>query len=333
MIYRNIYKTNNRYIIKKSIYNKTIVYGSFDRLSDAIEHRDKLARNNWYKNATTGYPLNQRFPQYYVKEIECGYLVINKKNGRTFGTYKNCKYARIIKKILPFYEDDLNISQVEKIAHKEFYKYITYHKMLGRYHVVYEGVVRSTHKNLVDALYERDLIVKYNGNEELMCEDPTTIHDYSNEELPSFTHECENIYYKDENKNKYQLEKQIRNNKLIIGNYPTYNLACLIKRYLDSKKWNKKDVKHIMKITKKIHKRDKYIHRRNGRYCVERTVNKKRTIYGYYDNIEQARYVKIRLEETSWKKKQVPKFERNYYKHKNITRYYYDTTDFFKTEG
>lgn len=332
MNYKNIYKSNNRYIIKKTIYSKTIVYGSFKRLCDAVEQRAKLKKNNWYKNATTGYPKNQRFPKYHVKTVECGYLVINKKNGRTFGTYKNCKYAGIIKKILPFYENDINISQVEKIAHKEFYKYTTYNKMLGRYHVFYKGILRSTHKNLIDALNERDLIVKYDGNEELMCEDPTKVYDYTKEELPSFTHECENIYYRDKNANKYQLEKQVRNHKLIIGRYQTYDLACLIKRYLDCKKWNEKEIKHIMQTTRQIHKRDKYIHQCNGKYCVERTINKKRTIYGYYTNIEQARYVKNKLEEVSWKKKQIEKIERNYYKENLRTKYYYDKTDFFKIE-
>lgn len=333
MKYKNIYKQNNRYIIKKTIYSKTITYGSFDRLDEAIKHRNRLRKNNWYKNATTGYPKSQRFPQYQIKKIECGYLVINKKNGRTFGTYKNCKYAEIIRKILPFYEDDLNISMIEKTAHKEFYKHITHHKMLGRYQVIYEGVVRSTHKSLVEALHERDLIVKYDGDEELMCEDPTVIHDYNKEELPSFTHECENIYYKDENENKYQLEKQIRNHKLVIGSYQTYSLACLIRKYLKNVKWNENKVKHIMETTREIQKRDQYIHKRNNKYCVEKTSHQKRTIYGYYHNIEQARYVKNKLIENSWNKKHVPKFEKNYYKEKYRTKYYYDKTDFFKMEG
>lgn len=330
MKYKNIYKSNGRYIIKKTIYSKTIVYGNFERLEDAIEHRNKLAKNNWYKNATTGYPKRQRFPKYHVKKIECGYLVINKKNGRTFGTYKNCKYAEIIKKILPFHEDDLNISLVEKIAHKEFYKHVSYHKMLGRYHVIYEGIVRSTHKSLPEALQERDLIIKYDGDEELMCEDPTLIYDYTKEELPSYTHECENIYYQDENENKYLLKKQIRNNKIVIGNYQTYNLACLIRKYLHNTRWDEKEVKHIIETTNKIQKRDQYIHKRNNKYCIEKTRNNKRTIYGYYTDIEQARYVKNKLIETSWNKKHVPQFEKKYYKEKKKTRYYYDKTDFFK---
>ncbi|RAP51756.1 MAG: hypothetical protein BZ138_04510 [Methanosphaera sp. rholeuAM270] len=331
-MHKNIYKINDRYVVKKTIYAKSIVYGNFYRLDDATAHRDKLAKNGWYKNATTGYPRNQRFPSYHVKEVDYGYLVINRKNGRTFGAYKSYKYAQLIKKILPFYENDINISQIEKVAHKEFYKYISYHKRSGRYHVIYKAVVRSTHKNLIDALYERDLVVKYDGDEELMCEDPTIVYDYSEEELPTFTHECENIYYKDENVNKYQLEKRIRNHKIIVGSYPTYQLACLIKKYLDDNSWNMDEVKHIMKVTRQIHERDRYIHKRNGKYCIERRINGETLIYGYYEDIEKARYIKKRLEETNWKEKRLDKFRRKYHRQNHETKYFYDKTDFFKAK-
>lgn len=331
MSYRNIYKQNGRYIIKKNIYGKTIVYGSFDTVELALEQRNLLMKNKWYKNATTKYPKNQHFPKYQIKENECGYLVLNRKTGRTFGTYKNCKYAKLIKKILPFYGDDIDIREVERTAHKEFYKYISYNKMTGRYHVIYRGVVRTTHKSIRDALSERDLIVKYDCDEELMCEDPTIIHDYSYEELPSFEHECENIRYRDENINKYQLEKQIRNHRIVIGSYPTYNLACLIKRHLDKVKWDKNEVRKIIKVTRKIHKRDKYIHKRNGHYCIERVINEKRIVYAIYDDIDLARYVKEKLSEYNWRKRLVKKFERKYYLKKVETLYYYDSTDFFKT--
>ncbi len=330
MSYRNIYRQNGRYLIKKNIYGKTIVYGSFDNIESAVEQRNLLIKNKWYKNATTGYPKNQHFPKYQIKENECGYLVLNKKTGRTFGTYTNCKYAKLIKKILPFYENDINIRDIERRAHKEFYKYISYNQMTGRYHVIYKGIVRTTHKSIRAALSERDLIVKYDCDEELMCEDPTIIYDYTDEKLPSFEHECGNIRYRDENKNKYQLEKQIRNHKIIIGSYPTYNLACLIKRHLDKLKWDKYEVKKIIKVTRNIHKRDKYIHKRNGHYYIERIINKQKIVYAIYDDIDMARYVKQKLSEYNWRKRLVKKFEKKYYLNKVETKYYYDSTDFFK---
>lgn len=329
MDYKNIYKQNGKYVIKKNIYCKSIYYGKFDNLTEAIEQRNILIKNKWHKNATTNYPKEKRFPKYQIKKTECGYLVLNKKTGRTFGTYKNYEYANIIKKILPFYGNEINIRQIEKIAHKEFYRYISYNKMKGRYHVIYKGFIRSTHKRLDDALYERDLIIKYDGDEELMCEDPTIIHDYESYNLPSFEHECENIRYRDDNKNKYQLEKQIRNHKIVIGSYQTYDLACLIKRYLDSKKWKSEDVKHIIKSTRNIHKRDKYIHKRNGYFYIERKKGENTIIYARYKDIDLARYVKNNLAMNNWRKKFIKRYEKKYYLNKIETKYYYDSTDFF----
>ena len=63
MKYRNIYKLNGRYIIKKTIYKKTIKYGTFDTIERATEQRNILMKNRWHKNATTGYPKGQRFPK------------------------------------------------------------------------------------------------------------------------------------------------------------------------------------------------------------------------------------------------------------------------------
>ena len=329
MNYKNIYRQNGKYVIKKNIYCKSICYGTFDNLTEAVEQRNILMKNKWHKNATTNYPKEERFPKYQIKKTECGYLVLNKKSGRTFGTYKNYEYANLIKKILPFYGKEIDIRHIEKIAHKEFYKYITYNKMNGRYHIIYEGFVRSTHKRLEDALYERDLIIKYDGDEELMCEDPTIIHNYKKDKLPSFEHECENIRYRDENKNKYQLEKQIRNHKIVIGSYPTYDLACLIKRYLDAKKWKGDEVRHIIKSTRSIHKRDKYIHKRNGYFYIERKRGEDTLVYAKYEDIDLARYVKNNLAMNNWRKKFIKRYEKRYYLNKVETEYYYDSTDFF----
>jgi hypothetical protein len=182
---------------------------------------------------------------------------------------------------------------------------------------------------LKEALYERDLILKYDGDEELMCEDPTIVYDYENEELPPFNKESGNIRYRDENKNKYQLEKQIRNNKIVIGSYPTYELADLIKRYLESKKWDKTEVKHIIKTTRNIHKRDKYIYKNREYYIIKRIENDKMITYATYKDLDLARYVKNSLSTNNWHKKMIKKYEKRYYRNKIETEYYYDTTDFF----
>ena len=63
MNYKNIYKQNGKYVIKKNIYCKSISYGTFDNLTEAIEQRNILMKNKWHKNATTNYPKQERFPK------------------------------------------------------------------------------------------------------------------------------------------------------------------------------------------------------------------------------------------------------------------------------
>ncbi len=328
MTYENIYVKNGKYVIKKNIYSKDIIYGTFDTLTSAIKQRNILIKNKWHKNATTNYPKNQHFPKYEVKKTEDGYIVLNRKKGTTFGTYENYEYARMIKKILPFYGDEINIERIEEIAHKEFYKYISYNRRICRYHVIYKGFVRSTHERLDDALYERDLIVR-SDNEEVFYEDPTVVHDYKSENLPPFEYEYENIRYQRKVKNKYVLEKQIRNRRIIIGSYPTYDLACLIRRYLENKKWNYAEVKHIIKSTRKIHKRDKHIHEHNGEFYIEVLKDDRNVVYAKYKDLELARYVKNNLVMNNWRKKFIKRFEKRYFLNKIETEYYYDSTDFF----
>lgn len=328
MNYENIYLENGRYVIKKNIYCRNIIYGKFDNITKAIKQRDILIKNKWHKNATTKYPKNQHFPKYEVKKTLGGYLVLNRKTGKAFGTYENYEYARLIRKILPFYGNEINIRKIEQIAHKEFYRYISYDKIICRYHVIYKGFVRSTHQRLEDALYERDLIVRCD-NDEINYEDPTIIHDYRSEILPPFEYESENITCRNKNRNRYVLEKRIRNQKIIIGSYPTYDLARLIKRYLDNRKWNYSEVKHIIKSTRNIHRRDKYIYEHNGHFYIEILKDDKRIIYAKYNDIELARYVKNNLVMNNWRRRFIKKFEKRYFLNQVETKYYYDSTDFF----
>lgn len=335
MKYNNIYKKRNRYYIQKTIYNQKIEYGSFSRLDDAIKQRDKLIKYDWIKCKTTGYPKREHFPKYHIrKDEEEKYIIINKKRGgMIYGSYKSYKYAKLVKKILPYYTTKVDIKLIEKQAVKEFYKYISYNNINNRYYIYYKGYVLGTYANLVTALQERDLIVKYDGNEELMCEDPTSIYTYDKSKLPPFPKKIENIVYENTYKNKYRVRKQIRNNTITIGRYPTYNLAVLIRDYLAKNGWNEKTIKHVTKVTETIQKRNKNIHKRNGKYYVETMKNGKIRIYACYDNLELARYVKQNLKEDNWKKKNITKYEENYYHLGYKPLYYYDDTDFLKEES
>ncbi len=329
MKYKNIYKINNKYHIIKNIYNQKINYGTYSNKKDAIKQRKILRNNEWIKSEKTGYPPSDEFIKYNIIQRDDKYYISNNKNKKEYGSYENYEYTKIINKILPFYENHVNIKEIEKQARREFYKYIHYNKLNNRYQVTYKGHILGTYKNIIDALNERDIIVKYDADEELMCEYPI-INIYDEKTIPLYPNKIENITRKNNKTNKYELNKQIKNNKIRIGSYSSYNLAVLVKNYLDQNKWNKKSVEHIIKVTENIQKRNKRIHKRNNKYYVEFSKNNKTKIYAYYDNIELARYIRNSLEENNWNLNNIKDYEKKFYKDKIKTKYYYDNMDFLK---
>lgn len=327
-MFTNIKKVNDKYIIEKTIYGQLINYGTYDTKEDALKQKKVLIKYGWIKNKTTGYDKKEHFPRYCIRQNSQGkYIVKNRQTGKTFGSYKSKKYAGIIKRILPFYRNDINIELIEKKAAKEFYKYITYDALDGYYKFRYNNTTIVTAKQLTHVLAERDIYLKYGADEELMCE-TTEIYRYEDDKLPPFYHPA-NIIYEDKLQNKYTLKKQIRSNRLKIGSYQTYDLALLVKEYLTSNNWELSIVNYIIDITYKIQNRDKNIIKKENTYYIQHIINKKRQYYGSYKNIHIARYVRDKLNENNWNKKEVLKYKKEYeYNHKS--QYYYDTTDIFK---
>ncbi|MDO5826024.1 MAG: hypothetical protein Q4Q22_06560 [Methanosphaera sp.] len=324
-MFTNIRKANGKYVIEKTRYGQRINYGTYDTPEDALKQKELLMKYNWIKNKSTGYDKKEHFPRYCVRENGQGkYIVKNKKNGKTFGSYKSRKYAGIIKKILPFYRDNVNIKRIEQQATNEFYRYITYDKLKGYYKFRHKNMVVETSKSLTYLLEERDLYLKYGADEELMC-NATQIYRYDEDKLPPFPHP-ENITY--DEKTKYNLRKQIRNSSLRIGSYQSYELALLIREYLLKNNWNMEYVNYIKDITAEIHNRNKYIVKNEKTYYIQRNVRKKRCYYGSYGNIHLARYVRDKLIENNWNKDDVGKYK-NEYDGYNESQYYYDTTDIF----
>lgn len=326
-MFTNIKKVNGKYIIEKTIYGQIINYGTYDTKEDALKQKRLLIKYGWIKNKSTGYDKREHFPRYCVREDNHGkYIVKNRQTGKTFGSYKSKKYAGIIKKILPFYRNNINIEVIEKKASKEFYKYISYDEIHGYYTFRYENTTIVTSTLLRHVLEERDIYLKYGADDELMCE-TTEIYRYDDDKLPPFYHP-ENITYDDKLQNKYTLKKQVRCKRLKIGSYQTYDLALLVKEYLTKNNWELGIVNHVIDITRKIQGRDKNIIRKGNTYYIQHIINKKRHYYGSYKNIHMARYVRDKLNENNWNKNDVLKYKKEYARH-HKSQYYYDTTDIF----
>ncbi len=329
---KNIYKINHKYQIIKVHYGIRIYYGTFNSLDDALEKREILRKNRWQKNSTTGYPTYEHFPKYQIKtEDNKEYIIVNCNTGKTYGSYKNYKYATIIKQILPFFKDKVDIEKIEKFAIKEFYKYISYKKIKNKYMIIYHGTTMGLFSNLASALEERDIIMRYEGDEELMCQNTPIYYNYNKEELPPYPYTIEEIIYRSNKSNRYIVRKQIRNQRITIGQYATYNMAVLVRDYLDRNKWNLDKINHIKRVTIKIQKRDKFILHKGKMYYIIHNEQGKSVIYANYTNPNLARYVRDKLTEHNWNMEKIGEYEEEYKNNKEKNLHYYDNTDLFKT--
>lgn len=323
---KNIHKINNKYHIIKNIYNQRISYGKYTNKKEAQKQRNLLEKNNWIKSEKTGYNKKESFTQYKIIQKQKQYYITSNKT--TYGPYQDKKYAQTIQKILPYYKKP-NIKHVEKIATKEYYKHITYNKTNKRYYVNIKEKTYTSSKKLEDILYERDLLLKYQQDEELMCENMDTIE--QQEEIPPFPDiRYKNIYQTTSQKNQYVIRKQ-KNNKIIrIGNYPSYELALLIKSYLEFKNWNQNSINFISTVTNEIQNRNRYIYEENKNYSIKKYKNGNYIYYGNYTDINEAVFVKNKLIDCGWKKELVSTFESEFNPDKFDNHYFYDTTDFFE---
>lgn len=330
MGYKNIYKINGKYHIIKSIYKQKINYGSYDDIDDAIKQRDKLRENNWIKSEKCGYSTDEAFPIYEIYEDANGYYLMCDKNNESYGFFRDLTYTRIIQKILPYYQDKVDIKTIKKQATDEFYRHITYNRKTKRYQISYNERIYATSTDIIETLQERDIIIKYGADEDMMCEyNPPN--KYDRDKIPKYRGRIENIIKINSLKNKFLIQKQINKRQITIGRYMTYELAEFIRNYLDDNNWSCDSIRYIKKITQMIQKRDHNIHKRNSKFYVELKKDNKLIIFAYYDDIEMARYIRNLLYENNWNNQKIHEYERSFNQNMTKTKYFYDKTDFIKS--
>lgn len=307
---KNIQKTStNKYMITKIKYHHLINYGTYNTLNEAITQAINLEENDWIKNKQTGYNKKEEFPKYNIEEINNEYYIYNcKKTSKRYGPYFNYKYTRIIRKILPYHEKNPDIKQAEFQAQKEFYKYIHYEKEYKTYKVIINMKTVARHKNLVNALQERDIyLLADDYDEETMC---NIIPPNYDEPLPPTPWKTitEYIYNKTINdKTIYIIQKQSKNRKVRIK--PVYNkqLALHLQKKLKEKNWNEEYVK---KTQQKLKKPNRNIKKLNNTYYI---YHKNRKYYSS-KNLYKVRFIRDHLEENNWDEKEIKKYLKKYNK-------------------
>ncbi|MBE6493924.1 MAG: hypothetical protein E7Z84_04870 [Methanosphaera stadtmanae] len=315
----NIHKTyNGKYLIEKTVYGNKINYGIYETIYDAKKQVKILEDNDWIKSKKTGYDKKESFKKYkIIHNMEDKYTIVNFENTIEYGTYNNKKYAEIIVKILPFYEDKINLKIVQDYACKEFYKYITPEKT-GRYRIRMNNINTSRCRTIRDALVERDLLLKCkdlsedDDLDELLCNIDTV--DNSEYEgklpIPPWKKEQTNISMK--NKGYYLVK--VKDKKIILGSFKTEFVTRCVLDYLNNHNWDKKSVKNIQNTILNLYKPDRNIIKYNGKYEIVHTSNKKRQVYYKTSDLIKARYIRNKLEEKSWNKSIIKEYEKIYEK-------------------
>ena len=176
------FKDRNNFRVVKRIDGKNHYFGTYDNIGDAIICRDYYQKHNWNINLKKQNNLNNYNYYHYDKTNE-SYRVHKTINGiyYNYGSYKNETDAYFIVEGLK--KAEWNINNLTG-KYKEFWeahnkgtitgeKYI-YLNDSGSYsiqkHINGEYIYFNTFTTLEQAIQERDLLIKYGWDMELVCE-------------------------------------------------------------------------------------------------------------------------------------------------------------------
>ena len=199
--YQNVYLNTRHYTIHK----KDNFYGSTDTIEKALYYRDICKQHNWkynkkpaeldlitnnpYLNDGLKYPVPERLELPVEKPKDKGYITRHSAQsnqvrlGHTYyGAYPTYEMAWYVLQKLR--ECDWDKEQLEKIVEEypvwytwlmNFWKFIirdgdAWLVSLTPTNTGYEKLERIRFRKVEDALWERDLLIKYDFNEELLVE-------------------------------------------------------------------------------------------------------------------------------------------------------------------
>ena len=306
---RNIQQINNKYHIIKVLFGIRINYGTYKTLKEAEKQKIILEKNNWIKNKKTGYILDA-FPKYTLEKQENNYLIKEIGSTKTYGFYENMKYAQLIQEILPYYDKNVNIEQVEEYARKKYYQYINQDKK-GRWRLTIKKRTICRERKLEHILQERDIHLETEeSDEEALCNTDTYHYDEPHPPLPkkeNFTRSTSN------NKQTYRIQKNTKNLTIRIGPYDNEHITRHIHEILTMTNWNKKTVDYIKTITRTIQQSNRNIRKYKDKYII---IHKNERYYTTIDKY-MAKYVRDVLEKHDWDKNVIVNAEKEYYTNKN----------------
>ena len=166
--YIHFIKTTGNYQVSKKIKGKQYSFGTYDTLDEALFARDYFQENNWDLRYRLQFTKTK-----YIKKLPSGrYQVIKQHNGTqtSYGTFDTITEAEYQVQLCKRFQWDIRLKPFDCMKHiikmndgrKSIYRIC--HEENGR--SVYYGAFN----NLLDAQFERDLLILSNWDIDNLCE-------------------------------------------------------------------------------------------------------------------------------------------------------------------
>lgn len=272
---RNITKNKNSYTIRKSINGKTINFGRYSALEEAIKVRDALIEVNWNEELLADELKNLKLKNNknmgtYIYKINNKYRIeksIKSKN-KTFGHYKTFEEAIKVRDALIEVNWEENKLPFKIKRNRKWYQYGKHIKKVNDYYAVYRYINGKSEtfghfRTLEEAKKKRDEVIAKNWDLSLRIK----------------TKKNRYIYKTD---NDYKIYKRIDGKVEYFGSYKTFEEAIAARKNLENNNW------YINQETDEntIEKFDEYIYCVGNNYFIKKDINSK-TI-AEFDNFNEA---------------------------------------------
>lgn len=163
--YIHLIKTTGNYQISKKINGKTVSFGHYSTLDEALFWRDYFKENDWNTNQRLFYSKSN-----YITCLPSGrYQVIKQHNGTktSYGTFDTIEEADYQVMLCKRFNWDIRLKPFNCM------QYIVPREKYGggiEYRIWKDDVYYGVFDNLLDAQYERDILMSCDWDIELACE-------------------------------------------------------------------------------------------------------------------------------------------------------------------
>ena len=278
-----IFKTDDKFVIKREFNGKIYEFGTFDDLNDAIKKRDELDYEGWPT------PINEKsydqIENNIRKDSDSDYVVFRELDGEIieYGHYDSLFAAR--KARYEFKSSGWKQKNKKSNIEAKYGKYISKVQNGFRVQKRINGKLRvfGYFNTLNEATKARNKFVSENWKNNPYNSYKTSSHD-----------EEDKYIYKVGN--KFKIMKSIDGVNTVFGYYDSLEEARKFRDRFESENWvNNPHEEEFLK-----NRKDRYIHKIGDKYYVYKNVNNDILTFGEFESYEDAKLKLNYLIENDW---------------------------------